>query len=76
MYYLRLYLLVQYYFLKDAAIDVLFISDYGKKEFSIPEALLEMVAIELKTNLFYGLSFQEEIRYQGLLYQGQDSARG
>lgn len=68
----ELYNVRQYYFLKDAAIDVLFISDYGKKEFSIPEALLEMVAIELKTNLFYGLSFQEEIRYQGLLYQGQD----
>jgi hypothetical protein len=52
----------------EKGVRLLFISDFGAKEFALPQTLLEMVTIELDVYLFYSLCTPENILYKGFYY--------
>lgn len=64
----EIYHVRRYAYLKGTGLQFLCVYDYGRREFSVPQVLLEMVSLELQTHLIYLLYTPEGIAYKGFLY--------
>ena len=64
----EIYHACRYACLKETGLQFLCVYDYGRREFAVPQVLLEMVSLELQTHLIYLLRTPEGIAYKGFLY--------